>query len=247
MHINVLETLGALRVVEALLPPNCTAAHFIDNTTAVAYVRNFGGTKSKGSCEKARMYWDIVLARNSWVIPSHIAGKDNVMADYFSRHRIEHHEYGLVPEVFDKVVRNFFIPEFDLFASEDLHVTEEWASFCWTKNATAGNAFLMKEWPDRIFVFPPAPLLNEVVARLAKQTSDFILIAPSTSSKAMWHPILTSIINTKPLPLGITKEICRLRTGKKPKIPGELAAFCRSTSSKRFWEREGSQTKQQSS
>ena len=49
MHINVLETLGALKVVEALLPKGVSAAHFIDNTTAVAYIRNMGGTKSKGS------------------------------------------------------------------------------------------------------------------------------------------------------------------------------------------------------
>ena len=91
LHINVLETLGAVNVVEALLPPDTIAAHFIDNTTAVAYVRNFGGTKSSGSCQRALEYWDVVLDRRSWVIPSHIAGKDNVMADFFSRHTIDHH------------------------------------------------------------------------------------------------------------------------------------------------------------
>ena len=106
----------------SLLPPGKVAAHFIDNTTAVAYVRNFGGTKSRGSCEKALKYWDIVLGRGSWIIPSHIAGKDNVMADYFSRHTIEHHEYGLINEVFLQVVARFFRPKFDLFASEHLHV-----------------------------------------------------------------------------------------------------------------------------
>ena len=47
LHINVLETLGVLNVVEALLPPGKVAAHFVDNTTAVAYIRNFGGTKSR--------------------------------------------------------------------------------------------------------------------------------------------------------------------------------------------------------
>ena len=81
MHINVLETLGALNVDGALLPHGSSVAHFIDNTTAVAYISNMGRTKSKGSCEKALRYWDIVLGRNSWEIPSHIAGKDNIMAD----------------------------------------------------------------------------------------------------------------------------------------------------------------------
>ena len=236
MHINVLETLGAVNVIEALLPPNTSAAHFIDNTTAVAYVRNFGGTKSKGSCERALRYWDIVLGRNCWVTPSHIAGKDNVMADYFSRHTVEHHEYGLVQEVFDRVVRHFFTPRFDLFASKDLHVVSDWASFCWTKGAKSGDAFLMKRWPDKAFIFPPQPLLNEVVARLARQDIDFILVAPLSSDGTgpMWLPILKTLISEEPLVLGKTREICRLRTGKRPDIPGHLAAFTRSVSSRRL-------------
>ena len=235
LHINVLETLGAVNVVEALLPPDTTAAHYIDNTTAVAYVRNFGGTKSKGSCEKALRYWDIVLGRGCWVTPSHIAGKNNIMADYFSRHTIEHHEYGLVQEVFDRVVRHFFRPRFDLFASKFLHVTDKWASFCLTQEATAGDAFLMKEWPDKAFIFPPVPLVNEVVARLARQDGDFILVAPVTSdgTRSMWLPVLESIISEEPLILGKAREICRLRTGKRPNLPGRLAAFVRSRSSKR--------------
>ena len=229
MHINVLETLGAVNVVEALLPPGRVAAHYIDNMTAVAYVRNFGGTKSKGSCEKALRYWDIVLSRGCWALPSHIAGKKNVMADYFSRYRIEHHEYGLLQEVFDKVVDRFFTPRFDLFASEDMHVVETWASFCWTKGAAKGDAFLMDDWPEKSYIFPPVPLLSEVVSRLAQQDTEFILIAPldSARTQSLWHPILYSLISEKPLVLGKAREVCRLRTGDKPDLRGELAAFVR--------------------
>ena len=81
---------------------------------------------------------------------------------------MDHHEYGLIREVFDRIVNLFFMPEFDLFASKDLHVTNRWASFCWRGGAETGDAFLMKEWPDRSFIFPPVPLLNEVVARLVR-------------------------------------------------------------------------------
>ena len=236
LHINVLETLGAVNVVEALLPPNKTAAHFIDNTTAVAYVRNFGGTKSTGSCERALKYWDIVLDRNCWVIPSHIAGKDNIMADYFSRHTVDHHEYGLTREAFARVVDHLFMPKFDLFASEELHVVDEWASFCWTKGSKTGDAFLLKDWPDKAYIFPPVPLLNEVVARLARQDQDFIFIAPLAPDGAgpMWLPILKTLISEEPLILGRAKEVCRLKTGKTPDLPGYLAAFSRSRSSRKL-------------
>ena len=234
LHINVLETMGAVNVVEALLPHNTTAAHYIDNTTAVAYVRNHGGTKSKGSCEKALEYWNIVLGRNSWVIPSHIAGKDNIMADFFSRHTIAHHEFGLTYQVFQLVSRTFFLPEFDLFASSKMHVVKKWASYCWTSDATAGDAFLMKSWPQRSYIFPPLPLLNEVVARLMKQEDlDFILLAPASShNPPMWFPLLMDLVSEKPLVLGKFSEVCRLDTGKPPEIPGTLAAFARFRSSK---------------
>ena len=69
LHINVLETMDAVKAVEALLPRDMTVAHFIDNTTSVAYIKNFGGTKSKGSCSTALQYWEVVLGRNCWSIP----------------------------------------------------------------------------------------------------------------------------------------------------------------------------------
>ena len=45
--------MGTAKVIESLLLSNTTAAHYIDNTTAVCYVRDFGGTKSRGSYDKA--------------------------------------------------------------------------------------------------------------------------------------------------------------------------------------------------
>ena len=157
------------------------------------------------------------------------------MADYFSRYTIEHHEYGLVKEVFDEVVDTFFLPQFDLFASEFLHVTDNWASFCWTKGSQTGDAFLLKEWPNRSYIFPPGPLVNEVVARLAQQEDlEFILIAPAPSGAtgSLWHPVIRSLITREPLILGKARLVCRLRTGRTPDLQGELAAYTRLKSSR---------------
>ena len=133
------------------------------------------------------------------------------------------------------MVQHFFFPQFDLFASPELHVTEKWASFCWWKEAEAGDAFLMKAWPQRSWIFPPLPLLNQVVTKLSTQDNlEFILVAPiSTYCPPMWMPILMGMINHEPLLLGRIGEVCRLSTGKKPKIPGDLAAFCPSRSLRR--------------
>ena len=72
----------------------------MNNTTAVGYARDFGGAKSGGPRDKTLQYWGIVLDRDSWVIPSRIAGEDNVMADFFSRHTIAHQEFSLISSVF---------------------------------------------------------------------------------------------------------------------------------------------------
>ena len=90
----------------------------------------------------------------------------------------------------------------------------------------------MKEGPQGSYIFPPFPLLNEVVSRLVKQDHlDFILIAPLASHNSpMWYPLLMDILTEEPVELGRISEVCRLATGKPPKIPGRLAAFHRSRS-----------------
>ena len=157
------------------------------------------------------------------------------MVDFFSRHTIAHHEFGLTNEVFQLVCQSFFLPEFDLFASSEMHVVEKWASYCWTNDAKAGDAFLMKTWPQRSYIFPPIPLLNEVVSRLVDQQDlEFILLAPiSSHNPPMWYPLLMDLVSEEPLILGRISEVCHLQTGKAPETPGYLAAFARCKSSKR--------------
>ena len=237
-HINVLETIAAHRVMDALLGRDMVAAHYIDNTTSVAYIRNFGGARSKGACREALVYWDLILNKNSWVIPAHIAGVDNVMADYFSRHAVKDHDYGLRKDILDFIFNVSFFPQFDLFASQDLHVCERWASFCWTKDSSHGDAFLINDWPDRSFIFPPPPLLVKVVARLVHHKGDFILVAPAPGDSAQesWFPILSSLLVRSPLLLGKAGEICRTAEGKSPpKLRGSLAAYIRSESLVQNW------------
>ena len=136
---------------------------------------------------------------------------------------------------FDKVARTCFRPEFDLFDSSRLQAGSGRASYCWTRDAAAGDAFLMKEWPQRSYIFPPFPLLNDVVVRLMSQGDlDFILVAPITSrNPPMWLPLLMDLVTVEPVHLGKISDICRLATGKTLQVPGELAAFTRSRSSRR--------------
>lgn len=52
-----------------------------DNTTAVVYVRNMGGSPSLPCNDIARQIWEWCILRNIWLSISHIPGEINVIAD----------------------------------------------------------------------------------------------------------------------------------------------------------------------
>ena len=56
-----------------------------DNTTAVAYVRNMGGSHSLPCNDIARQIWEWCVPRNIWLSVSYIPGEINVIADQASR------------------------------------------------------------------------------------------------------------------------------------------------------------------
>jgi hypothetical protein len=92
-----------------------------------------------------------------------------------------------------------------------------------------GNAFLLHPWPDRLYLFPPLPLLARVVTRLTTTSSAFILIAPDPSEGLYlsWYPILLSLITHHPLPLGSTFSTCLMADKSRTTVPGHLAAYAR--------------------
>jgi hypothetical protein len=49
-----------------------------DNSTAVAYINNCGGTKSMSCNFKARQIWELVISKHIWITAVHLPGVDNV-------------------------------------------------------------------------------------------------------------------------------------------------------------------------
>ena len=56
-----------------------------DNTTALAYVRNLGGTHSFQCYEEARAVWLWAEKKGVTLVPRFVAGRVNVEADVLSR------------------------------------------------------------------------------------------------------------------------------------------------------------------
>ena len=102
MHINALE-LKAILLVLQVFTPLLQGKHikvYCDNTTAISYVNEVGGTKSFPCNEFAINIWDWCLKSNAWIICSHIPGSANTLTDKASRLVNDRHEWQLNVTIF---------------------------------------------------------------------------------------------------------------------------------------------------
>lgn len=109
-HINVLELKAAILGVQSLCR-NLKLCHLrieVNNTTAVSYINNMGGTHSPACNEITR---DLLLwckSKGLWLSACHIAGKDNCEAGSQSRKHSIHTEWSLNQDEFGR-------PSIDIF------------------------------------------------------------------------------------------------------------------------------------
>ena len=101
-HINVLELKAALFRLQSFCK-HLTHKHIrihMDNITAVAYLREMGGSKSKQCNDIARHMWLFAKERDLWLSSAYIKGSLNVIADRRSRSYDRELEWKLNPKVF---------------------------------------------------------------------------------------------------------------------------------------------------
>ena len=119
LHINVLELnaiwLGLQAFEDTLQDSN--VAIMCDNVSAIAYLRNQGGTQSQQMCCMAIDTCVWAEERSMTLIPRHLPGHLNVLADHLSRRdQILKTEWSLNPAVARRVFRVWGSPQVDLFA-----------------------------------------------------------------------------------------------------------------------------------
>ena len=121
LHINLLEleaVVRAVRALSALVQGRCLTV-FSDNTSVVAYINRQGGTRSPDLCVKT---WFLLLwcQKNNIILrASHIAGKENVLADALSRGRVSQGEWSLNQEWANLVFQRLGRPHVDMFATAE--------------------------------------------------------------------------------------------------------------------------------
>jgi hypothetical protein len=163
-----------------------------DNTCAVTYVNNMGGSKSM-SCNKiAHDIWIWCQKRKIWLSMAHIPGKTNIVADKESRCFNDDIEWKLDTNVFKKLCLLFGKPEVDMFATRLNYQIKPFVSWKPDPECMAVDAFTI-DW-KRIFIyaFPPFSIIQRVLSKWAMDRAGFIIVPMWPT--AAWFPLLHLLI-----------------------------------------------------
>ena len=190
-HINILELLAAFFALKCFCShmSNCHIQIQIDNTTAVAYINNMGGSKSKELNQLAVQIWEWCIIRNIWFSAVHIPGRLNTGADEKSRVFSDNHEWMLNKHSFDKILLRHPGLDFDLFASRLNYQISRYCSWQADPNSTHVDAFTMNWNGLKFYAFPPFSLLPRCLQKISQDRAQGIIIAPLWPTQT-WFPVL---------------------------------------------------------
>ncbi|GAQ87463.1 reverse transcriptase [Klebsormidium nitens] len=188
------ELTGLLRLLQAFRP-------FLCNSSVLARgdALNVFTLLSKGGSAKEHLQavcvqiFKFCAEHRIELRPEWLPREQNVHADYLSKIR-DFDDFGLSPETFDFVARQFGPFTVDRFASEHNAKLPRFDAFFWCPGAAAANTFT-QDWgsPERNYCFPPpalvAPALRHARACRARMT----LVVLGWRS-APWWPLLSGSV-----------------------------------------------------
>lgn len=221
LHSNLKELLAIQMAIEVRAQDLRGAKLLVqsDNVTALAYLRNQGGTKSALLMEQTRQICGLIHDLDITVSYQHLPGCFNGIADRLSRGK-PITEWHLLPEATSKIFQTFGVPQIDLFASSRAHVVQHYVSQDpWDGAAVFHNAF-SRQWKYQLaWVFPPPSLMPRVLIHLNSCKGLFVVIAPRWL-KCFWRPDLQNRALSGPITLeNLNETLVDMATGHTlPKV-----------------------------
>ena len=168
-----------------------TVAVFCDNTTAVAYLRKEGGTRSPhlNTLAQEILRWTESLSIR--LAPQFLPGSNNVLADALSRpHQLPHSEWSLNLTVFQSLSRLWPV-QIDLFATSENHRCSIYFS-PFRDPMSAGTDAFLQSWDGlQAYAFPPVAIIPRVLAKLRASTgTELTLVAPHWAQRPWFSDLL---------------------------------------------------------
>ena len=187
-----------------------TVAVFCDNTTAVAYLRKEGGTRSPllNSLAQEILRWTESLSIR--LAPQFLPGSNNVLVDALScPHQLPHSEWSLNMTVFQSL-RRLWPVQIDLFAtSENCRCSIYFSPF--QDPMSAGIDTFLQSWNGlQAYAFPPLAIIPRVLAKLwASSGTELTLVALHWAQRP-WFSDLLQLSLAPPVVLPSRQDLLHL-------------------------------------
>ena len=183
-----------------------TVAIYCDNTTAIAYLRNQGGTLSESLNQEAQAILRWAEERGISLVPQFILGVNNVYADSLSRPN--QMEWTLNQEEFDALRKKWPV-NVDLFATSLNYRCPVFYAPMKDSLAAGVDAFL-QNWENlQAYAFPPFPMIRKVLNKVMESPGLVLtLIAPYWPAKE-WFPDLCQLLLEPPIRLPERVDLLR--------------------------------------
>ncbi len=180
-----------------------------DNTTAVAYIRNMGGTHSVVCNQIAKDIWTWCQSMHIWLSCTHIPGISNSVANEESRKQNVRTEWKLASLIFVELCNILGQPNIDAFASRSNSQLLRYCSWCPDPGAEHVDAFTVSWENDFMYCLPHFSLLGGVLQKLALNKSDAILILPRWPTQ-VWFSAAMAMLTHLPMLLPRTPDLLTL-------------------------------------
>ncbi|XP_066978845.1 uncharacterized protein [Macrobrachium rosenbergii] len=212
LHINMKE-LKAIHLALlhfAMITYHKTVAVHSDSMTALAYIKNQGGTHSftLNEATKELLLW--ARSNETLLVTRFIHGKLNVLADELSRGKqVLPTEWSLNPQVCTDLWKLWGKPLIDLFATSRNNRLPLYCSPAPDPQAWATDAML-QDWSNLdLYAFPPFSMVKEVLRKFNSHVNVSVtLVAPFWPHKE-WFPDLLSLLTDFPRLLPQRKSLLR--------------------------------------
>ena len=207
--INHRELLAMFYALQHFLPlvRNTSLAVYADNTTALAYLKHQGGTRSATLNQAAQELLRWVEVHSITLLPQFIMGRNNVLTDALScPNQILGSEWTLKISAFHQLCQRWPVM-IDLFATSQNHRCLPYFSPFPYPNSIGTDALLQRWDGWQAYAFPPYALIPVVLKKLRSSSGVLLTIIAPYWPQRPWFPELLELVVDSPVALPLDRNL----------------------------------------
>ena len=171
-----------------------------DNTSTIAQINKFGGTRSPSLLKLASAIWEKCLATGTRLMTTYVPSQFNP-ADSPSRRATNQLEWEIDKSFFRRLELQWSKHNIDLFATRQNAKVERYVSWAPETEAWKQDAFSFS-WKDlgRVYACPPWAQIHRAVEKIRMEKVKATIITPHWPSM-IWFPTIKTMTDQPPVPI----------------------------------------------